>query len=65
MLLAGQEVEDDLAVGEVADHPPVGRGETAKDRHELGRPRPPLGGRQRGEVGDERGRTGPVAHARR
>ena len=58
----GQEVEDDVAVGEVADLRPVGRGEATDDRQQRGRPLASRARRrQRLEAGDDRPeRLGPA-----
>ena len=52
--LPGQEVKDHLAVGVVADHAGVGRGDPAQQRDQLGRPVPPLGLTERRPVGADR-----------
>ena len=53
-LLAGHEVEHDVAVGEVADHPQVGRGQAADHRGERGRLGAAVGLGQRLVAGDHR-----------
>jgi hypothetical protein len=62
VLPAGQEVQHRLGVGEVADLPPVGRGEPAQHRRERRRPFPAGGGRERRPRGhDGAERRGPAA----
>ena len=53
-LLAGHEVEHDVAVGEVADHPQVGRGQATDHRGERGRLGAAVGLGQRLVAGDHR-----------
>ena len=60
-LLAGEELEHDVAVGEVADHAVVARGDGPQVRRQRGRLGPALGRRERAAVVDDRRRTARVA----
>ena len=65
MRLAGEEVEHDVAVGEVPDLRPIGGGQATDDREERGRPCPALRRREAARSPRWARRTGRVGRAPR